>query len=380
MRGFKGLSSILIVLIISLAVSGIFAAAFFWKNIDQDDLQEPKLETQKSIIKPNSAQTATPLSTSGQATLMPFYELTTPYLRERAYKSSLGPLEKVSENSQYTSYLTSYSSDGLKINGQLTIPKKDSGSINGTQDKQSRMTDEKWPAVVFVHGYIPPGQYKTLQNYSQYVDFLARNGLVVFKIDLRGHANSEGESGGAYFSSDYIIDTLNAVAALKSAEFVDPEKIGLWGHSMAGNVVFRAFVAKGNIPKVVIWAGAVYTYSDFNEYSISDNSYRFPPKDSERYKKRVALFEIYGAFDPNSSFWKMVPPTNYLDGVDGLVQVHHATNDNIVSIEYSRNLMRILDGTGIPHELYEYPSGGHNLTGSSFNQAMERTANFLKNH
>lgn len=357
MHEFKGLSSILIILVISLAVSGIFAAAFFWKNVDQDDLQEPLLETQKSIFKPDLTLTPTPTP--------PFYELTTPYLRERTYQSNLGQLEKVSENSDYISYLTSFNSDGLKINGQLTKPK-------------DNIPPGGWPAVVFVHGYIPPKEYQTLKNYSEYVDFLARNGLVVFKIDLRGHASSEGESGGAYYSSDYIIDTLNAYSALQAADFVNPEKIGFWGHSMAGNVVFRAFVAKQDIPKVVIWAGAVYTYSDFSEYSISDNSYRFPPKNSERYKKRVELFETYGGFDPENSFWKMVPPTNYLDRVSGAVQIHHATNDNVVSIEYSRNLMRILDGTQISHELHEYPSGGHNLTGASFTSAMEKTVNFLE--
>lgn len=49
-------------------------------------------------------------------TPMPFEDLTIPYLRNREYKSALGDLKKVSENSSYTSYLTSYTSDGLKIN------------------------------------------------------------------------------------------------------------------------------------------------------------------------------------------------------------------------------------------------------------------------
>ncbi|OGE16179.1 hypothetical protein A2769_03765 [Candidatus Daviesbacteria bacterium RIFCSPHIGHO2_01_FULL_37_27] len=366
MRGFYGLSGISMLVVVSVLAGGIFAGVYFWKDSDSREiLQTPVLEIQNKIIKPQITPTLLPAS--GQATPVPFYELTTPYLRNRSYQSQLGALEKVSENADYTSYLTSYTSDGLKINGQLTQPK-------GVKP------DGGWPAVVFVHGYIPPAQYKTLQNYSQYVDFLAKNSLVVFKIDLRGHADSEGESGGAYFSSDYIIDTLNAYSALQSSDFVNPEEIGLWGHSMAGNVVFRAFVAKADIPAIVIWAGAVYTYSDFSDYSISDNSYQPLPEGSERRRKRVELFETYGDFDPKSEFWKQVPGTNYLDGVNGAVQVNHAVNDNVVSIEYSRNLMKILDGTEITHELQEYPSGGHNLTGANFPAAMEKTVEFLKKY
>ena len=377
MRRSYGLSGVSILIVVSILAGGVFVGAYFWKDSNsQIDLQAPVLEIQNAILKPQITPTLLPVS--GQATPIPFYELTTPYLRERSYQSSLGPLEKVSENLQYSSYLTNYISDGLKINGLLTIPKDpETHSLRSVQASSGR---QKYPAVVFVHGYIPPLEYQTLKNYSQYIDFLARSGLVVFKIDLRGHANSEGESGGAYFSSDYIIDTLNAHAALQAADFVNPKKIGLWGHSMAGNVVFRAFVSKKDIPAIVIFAGAVYTYSDFSDYSISDNSYQPLPEGSERRRKRVELFETYGEFNPDSSFWKQVPGTNYLDGVTGAIQIHHARDDSVASIEYSRNLMRILDGTSISHELIEYPGGGHNLTGLNFTEAMQNTVDFFKKH
>jgi uncharacterized protein len=237
-----------------------------------------------------------------------------------------------------------------------------------------------FPAIVFVHGYILPSTYQTTKNYADYVEYLASSGFVVFKIDLRGHGQSEGEPGGAYYSSDYIIDTLNAYSALQSADFVNAEKIGLWGHSMAGNVLFRSFVAKQNIPAVVIWSGAVYTYTDFGDYRIDDDSYRPPGQDSDTRQYRESLMQTYGDFDPASDFWKQVVPTNFLDGVKGALQVNHAVNDLVVSIEYSRNLMSILNKTAITHELNEYSSGGHNITGSAFNQSMEKTVSFFETH
>jgi len=170
------------------------------------------------------------------------------------------------------------------------------------------------------------------------------------------------------------------VEALRSSDFVDPERIGLWGHSMVGNVLFRSFVAGKKIPAIVIWAGAGYTYTDLQEYMIQDTSYSPPPAGTPRSRERRKLRDAYGNFDPENWFWKQVPATNYLDGVTGAIQINHAVNDNVVSIEYSRNLMEILDNTDILHELNEYQSGGHNLTGSAFNQAMENTVKFYRKY
>ncbi len=203
---------------------------------------------------------------------------------------------------------------------------------------------------------------------------------MIFKIDLRGHGNSEGEPGGGYYSADYIIDTLNARAALQTSDFVNPGAVGLWGHSMAGNVIARALAAQPEIPAIVIWAGAVYTYTDFSEFRIEDNSYQPPPSDSPSRKRRNEMFEKYGQFDPNSSFWKLVPMTNYLNDIKGVIQINHAIDDSVVDIRYSRNLNRLLDEALISHEFNEYPSGGHNFIGEAFNSAMQNTVEFFKKH
>ncbi len=297
----------------------------------------------------------------------PFSEMTIPSLRARKYKSNLNEREQISSNSNYTSFLTSYDSDGFRVNGLLTVPagKEPAGG---------------WPAIVFVHGYIPPSTYTTTGNYSAYVDYLARNGFVVFKIDLRGHGESEGEAGGGYYGSDYIVDTLNARAALQASNFVNPGKVGLWGHSMAGNVITRALAAQPDIPAIAIWGGAVYTYSDMQKYGIDDNSYRPPSDQNINRNRRQRLSDMYGQFDPNHPFWKQVPFTNYLDEIKGAISINHAVDDPVVNIGYSRDLNEILSKTSIPHELNEYSSGGHNFTGSSFTEAMNKTIEFYNKY
>lgn len=295
-------------------------------------------------------------------------KITIPYLRSRKYESKLGERKFIEENDQYLSYLTSYTSDGLRINALLTIPR-------GTMPKDG------WPAIVFVHGYIPPEQYITNgRSYSAYVDYLARNGFVVLKIDLRGHGDSEGKPGGGYYGSDYVVDTLNAYKALENADFVNPNAIGMWGHSMAGNILLRSMAVKPDIPAIVIWAGAVYSYVDMQKYGIQDSSYRLPQNRSMLQNRRNELFKKYGSPSAQSIFWRQVAPTSFLSEIKGAIQLHHAVDDNVVNIGYSRDLLTLLSKTSVPHEFFEYESGGHDIEGENFQLAMQRTVDFLKKY
>ncbi len=114
-----------------------------------------------------------------------------------------------------------------------------------------------WPAIIFNHGYIPPEVYRTTERYVAYVDGFARNGYVVFRADYRGHGFSEGEARGAYGNPDYTIDVLNGLASVKRLDYVDPDRIGMWGHSMGGYITLRAMVTSPDIKAGVIWAGVV---------------------------------------------------------------------------------------------------------------------------
>jgi dipeptidyl aminopeptidase/acylaminoacyl peptidase len=344
--------------LVILAVTGIIA--FSATKINNNPAKnEPGLI--QNITEENlSIRTPSP-------TPFPFQDMTIPFLRNRKYESKLGDLRQYSDNGSFVSYLTNYDSDGLNINALITRPK-------------GNAPEGGFPAIVFVHGYIAPTIYRTTEKYQDYVNYLARNGFVVFKIDLRGHGSSEGSPGGSYYSGDYIVDTLNAYAALQNSDFVNPRKIGLWGHSMAGNVTLRSFAAKQDIPAVVIWAGAGFSYTDLITYRISDNSYRPPTQNTASANRRKFLNDTYGTFNAEHEFWKQVPATNYLGGLSGAVQLHHAADDATVNVGYSRNLDKILANTSIPHEYYEYKSGGHNLSGSSFSEAMRRTVEFYQKH
>lgn len=87
----------------------------------------------------------------------------------------------------------------------------------------------------------------------------------------------------------------------------------------------------------------------------------------------------YGSLSATSVFWRQVAPTN-LNDLKGAIEIHHAQDDTVVNIGYSRDLIALLDKTKVPHQYYEYPTGGHNISGESFTLAMQRTVEFFKKY
>ena len=278
--------------------------------------------------------------------------------------------EQLRPGVNYQRNLVSYTAQGNTIFGLLTVPKS-SPPAGG------------FKAIVFNHGYIPPGEYSTTERYEAYVDYLARNGFVVFKIDFRGHGQSEGLPTGTYFSPAYTIDAVAALKSLQQLDFVDPDGIGMWGHSMAGNLVVRAMLIEPDIQAGVVWAGAVYSYHDFIKYSINDQTYQPPPTPdkgggADPRRQTREIFSVYGRPDTDSAFWQAVALTEHLGLLTRPLQIHHAENDPVVSINYSLDLALALKKAGKNYQFFTYE--GHNLNSPYFDQAMIRTVQFFRDN
>jgi len=299
------------------------------------------------------------------------------YLRSLTFDSNAPAVEEeLANGGNYKKYIVSYESVGNTIYGLLTIPTEDP-------------PEGGFPAIVFNHGYIPASQYKTTERYVSYVDNLARNGFVVFKIDLRGHGNSEGIPNGSYFSNGYTVDAINALKSLQKLDNVNPDRIGMWGHSMAGNLILRAMLITDEIKASVIWSGAVYSYEDFAQYRLYDNSY-VPRKVSEEEERRRydvsseimeevrKLRENPEEIDFDNEFWTNISLTANIDYLKGPISLHHAVNDPVVNVGYARDLADVLAQRGKDYEIFEYDGGGHNLDSPYFETAMQRTVEFFK--
>ena len=285
------------------------------------------------------------------------------YMRMQDYPGSdIVVQSELERGANYRRYYAWYESEGLKIYGLLTIP-------------DGEMPEGGWPAIVFNHGYIPPDVYRTTERYLAYVDRLARSGYVVYRIDYRGHDRSEGEATGAYGSPAYTIDVLNAVASLKKHPQVNPEKIGMWGHSMGGYLTLRAMVISKDIKVGVIWAGVVASYPDLIYNWRRTGS--FTPSPSSRGRGwRTRWIEQYGTPEDNPDFWAAVSANTYVADLSGPLQLHHGTNDEDVPLAFSIRLAEEVRAVGGIADLYTYEGDNHNIS-TYFTTAMDRTIVFF---
>jgi fermentation-respiration switch protein FrsA (DUF1100 family) len=299
----------------------------------------------------------------------PLHLLMIEVMRQQAYPGSdIVIEERLDPGANYDRYIVSYRSEGLKIYALLTVP-------------QGQKPERGWPAIVFNHGHIPPDQYRTTERYVAYVDAFARNGYIVFRSDYRGHGNSEGEPSSSYGAPDYTVDVLNAVASVKRYSDADPDRIGMWGHSMGGGITLRAMVVTGDIKAGVIWAGSVAPYRDVMERQARRYADRATPTVSPTGGRRRWTQELleYGSFEENPAFWASIDPTSYLAELSGPLQLHHGTADSSVPVEYSEKLYTMLQEVGHPVELYVYEGDNHNIS-ASLGIAMQKSIQFFDTH
>jgi fermentation-respiration switch protein FrsA (DUF1100 family) len=312
-----------------------------------------------------SSLTASPTSTrTPTGTPTPPHPLTIDYLRQQEYPGGDLTIEnELDTGANYRRYYASYQSEGLIIYGLLTIP-------NGETPPSG------WPVIIFNHGYIPPDQYRTTERYVNYVDGFARRGYIVFRSDYRGHDNSDGIARGAYGNPDYTIDVLNAVATLKNYPLADPERIGMWGHSMGGYITLRAMVVSEDVKAGVIWAGVVASYEDLLSRWRRSRPTVTPGGASQPLHWRDALAVEYGSPEENPQFWDSISANAFLTDLSGPLQMHHGTSDASVPVEFSTKLTSQIRDAGGEVELYIYDGDDHNLA-NNFGAAMLRSIMFF---
>ena len=267
--------------------------------------------------------------------------------------------------SNYSRSIVSYKSDGLKIYALLTIP-------YGPKPKAG------WPVIVFNHGFIPPAQYSTTERYLAYTDAFSRNGYMLIRPDYRGHGNSEGQPAGGYGTNAYTIDVLNAVSSIKRHPDADPERIGMWGHSMGGHITLRSMVVSRDIKAGVIWGGVVASYDDllnnWRRRNLSATPSILPGNTSRSW--RTNLVREFGEPEKNPAFWNSISATSYLTDISGPLQLHHGEADHSVPPAFSIQLHDLMQKAGQTSELYTYPRDDHDIS-NNLSLALSRSVAFF---
>jgi dipeptidyl aminopeptidase/acylaminoacyl peptidase len=152
----------------------------------------------------------------------------------------------------------------------------------------------------------------------------------------------------------------------------DPNRIGMWGHSMGGYITLRSMVISQDIKAGVIWAGVVARYPDlFTRWNAGARNTVAEPGSWV-----YSLEQQYGSVETNPQFWDSISANAYLDDLDRPIQIHHGTADHEVPIEFSEMLYDEMLETGQTAEFYSYEGDNHNIS-ISFSLAMQRSVEFF---
>ena len=336
---------------------------------DQNQLVDPVVSGALSTSLPSPSATARILPSDTQTTLSsttptneatpsatptpdPWAGLSIDSLAARMYGGgNIEIVETLAANSYFTRTLITYPSDGLDIYGFMNTP------IVG---------EPPYPVVIALHGYINPEIYHTIDYTTRYADALAREGYLVVHPNLRGYPPSD--EGDNLFRVGMAIDVLNLIALIKQQagkpgplSMAEPDKIGIWGHSMGGGISTRVITISPDVRAAVLY-GAMSGDEQQNFERIYDYF-----SNGERGMEELSF--------PEEAF-ERISPINYLERVQAAVSIHHGENDVDVPLTWSLDLCRRLRDLEKTVECYTYEDQPHTFHGEGDNLFIMQMVNF----
>jgi dipeptidyl aminopeptidase/acylaminoacyl peptidase len=327
--------------------------------------------TRAPTTAPSPTSTATPTTA----------ELLKPYtiegLRGRKYAAThitVGPL--ATQSDIFRRYPIRYTSDGLTITGVMQIP------VNGKGP---------FPVIVMNHGYFNREEFHSGDGTDRAAEYLNKHGYLTLASDYRSWGDSE--IGPSLYYSGLVIDVINLMMGVGSLPEADPNRIGLWGHSMGGGVTMKALMVKTPARAAVLYSTVSADDADIlarwglgcigdilaGEHQLGCNSSDVVPLDLP-----PALIKAYYEASLDPAILSETSPIYHLDLVSVPIQIHYGTNDGKTSAgtppEWSRKLYDALEKAGKQAQLFGYEGEQHSFNGDAWIAFMERAARFFDDY
>jgi len=207
-----------------------------------------------------------------------------------------------------------------------------------------------FPAIVTVHGS-PPLTRNDIYN-LRISHFFVQHGYAVLRYDKRGAGESTGEYPGVGVEdgeaalNDLADDALAGVQFLKNHDLIDPQMIGLAGHSQAGWIIPLAASKSSDVAFMIISSGPTSSvgqeiyYSDLTAEGTSLQEASDMARD----------YEGSHGFDPIPSLQKVDVPGLWLLG---------AQDDSIPIPLTIEILDSLITDQGKDFSYIVYPNKGH---------------------
>jgi prolyl oligopeptidase PreP (S9A serine peptidase family) len=250
--------------------------------------------------------------------------------------------------------------DGLDVSAFLYKPKEDSGVDNKTI---------KFGAILSIHGG-PTAEERPLYDYCGLYQYLTNNRLVVIAPNFRG-STGYGKSFEKKIYHDWggneLQDLEYAIKWLKSQEWIDTNRIGVFGASFGG---FATLSCITRMPQYN-WKAAV-------DIVGPSNLVTFAKAVPEHWKRFMG--ELVGDTEREEDFLKERSPINYVDNINpttSLLVIQGANDPRVVKNE-SDQIVERLRSKSIGVEYMVFEDEGHGFTKySNLVKALKKSAEFL---
>lgn len=269
-----------------------------------------------------------------------------------------------------------------------------SGALNLKIDENSKEIMKK-PTIIMFRGYAPLENYYSGLGTKNAAAVFAENDYVTLAPDFLGFGESDPEPIDTWEAR--FIKTVNAIDLIKAVQTfpeidlsqienfpikkitLDPNKIGIWGHSNGGQIAVSVLeIMNSNLP-TTLWAPVLAPFP----YSILYFSDEYGDEGKET-RKYLSLFEKdYDVFDFSI--------TQYLDQLHGPIQIQHGTNDDSALVSWTEEFLAKVDLENerratdssvenkidpIKIDFYKYPGANHNLQ-PNWNEAVRKDLSFF---
>ena len=279
------------------------------------------------------------------------------------------------DNEIFTTYLIDYPSDGLTITGVMQIP----------------VGAGPFPVIVMNHGFFGRGVFNSGDGTDRAAAYLARHGYITLASDYRTWGESDVDL--SFFYSGLVIDVINLLNAIPSIPEADPNRIGMWGHSMGGGVTMKTLTIDNRIRAAVLYSTVSADQGDvinrwgmgcFGDIQMGEQLMGCNSSDVIPETLPINLQNAYRFAASDADTLKRVSPINYLDWIDIPIQIHYGSKDGEIiggtPPEWSVKLTQALRDSGKNVEMLSYEGERHSFIGQPWFDFMERTLRFFDQH
>ena len=223
--------------------------------------------------------------------------------------------------------------------------------------------------VISIHGG-PEAQERPFYNYSGLYQYLLSQGVAVLAPNVRG-STGYGKTYQSLILRDFggaeLGDFEHAVKYLRTLDWVDPERIGVWGASYGG---FATLSCLSRLPD--LWAAGVSMVGPSNLLTMA----RSVPE-----TWRAEMADWVGDPDTEADFLLERSPITYSDAITAPLFVIQGANDPRVVKAESDQIVEALRKRGVDVRYDVYEDEGHGFT-NRVNEvkAIGDTAEFLLSH